>query len=116
MKLRLVASSAVFALLLAPGGRSGGGLGDVTDFSQMKRGRVGKKVSKITFEDAGGVDEAITELREVVGNESRHLYTLRIGRAGDQRELHYFLLGINELAIAGPGESGRLQQFFGMVQ
>jgi cell division protease FtsH len=64
--LPLMILATVFALLLAPGGRSGGGLGDVTDFSQMKRGRVGKKVSKVTFEDAGGVDEAITELREVV--------------------------------------------------
>src|SRR4051812_4032252 len=64
--LPLMILATAFALLLAPGGRSGGGLGDVTDFSQMKRGRVGKKVSKITFEDAGGVDEAIIELREVV--------------------------------------------------
>jgi len=64
--LPLMILATVFALLLAPGGRSGGGLGDVTDFSQMKKGRVGKKVSKVTFEDAGGVDEAITELREVV--------------------------------------------------
>ncbi|MBV9097511.1 MAG: ATP-dependent zinc metalloprotease FtsH [Frankiaceae bacterium] len=62
----LMILATVFALLLAPGGRSGGGIGDVTDFSQMKKGRVGKKVSKVTFEDAGGVDEAITELREVV--------------------------------------------------
>jgi cell division protease FtsH len=62
----LMILATVFALLLAPGGRSGGGIGDVTDFSQMKRGRVGKRLSKITFEDAGGVDEAITELREVV--------------------------------------------------
>jgi cell division protease FtsH len=64
--LPLMILATVFALLLAPGGRTGGGLGDVTDFSQMKRGRVGKRVSKVTFEDAGGVDEAITELREVV--------------------------------------------------
>jgi cell division protease FtsH len=64
--LPLMILATVFALLLAPGGRSGGGLGDVTDFSQMKRGRVGKKLSKVTFEDAGGVDEAIIELREVV--------------------------------------------------
>jgi cell division protease FtsH len=62
----LMILATVFALLLAPGGRSGGGIGDVTDFSQMKKGRVGKKISKVTFEDAGGVDEAITELREVV--------------------------------------------------
>jgi cell division protease FtsH len=62
----LMILATVFALLLAPGGRSGGGIGDVTDFSQMKKGRVGKRVSKITFEDAGGVDEAITELKEVV--------------------------------------------------
>jgi cell division protease FtsH len=64
--LPLMILATVFALLLAPGGRGGGGIGDVTDFSQMKRGRVGKRLSKITFEDAGGVDEAITELREVV--------------------------------------------------
>src|SRR3954470_6420145 len=64
--LPLMILATVFALLLAPGGRSGGGLGDVTDFSQMKKGRVGKKLSKVTFEDAGGVDEAIIELREVV--------------------------------------------------
>jgi len=64
--LPLMLLATVFALLLAPGGRSGGSLGDVTDFSQMKRGRVGKKLSMVTFEDAGGVDEAITELREVV--------------------------------------------------
>jgi cell division protease FtsH len=64
--LPLMLLATVFALLLAPGRGGGGGLGDVTDFSQMKRGRVGRKVSKVTFEDAGGVDEAITELREVV--------------------------------------------------
>jgi cell division protease FtsH len=64
--LPLMLLATVFALLLAPGGRGGGSLGDVTDFSQMKRGRVGKKVSLVTFEDAGGVDEAVTELREVV--------------------------------------------------
>ena len=64
--LPLMILATAFALLLAPGGRGGGGLGDVTDFSQMKKGRVGKKLSRITFEDAGGVDEAITELREVV--------------------------------------------------
>jgi cell division protease FtsH len=64
--LPLMILATIFALLLAPGGRSGGSLGDVTDFSQMKRGRVGRKVSKVTFADAGGVDEAITELSEVV--------------------------------------------------
>ena len=64
--LPLMILATVFALLLAPGGRGGSGIGDVTDFSQMKKGRVGKRVSKVTFEDAGGVDEAITELREVV--------------------------------------------------
>jgi cell division protease FtsH len=65
--LPLLILATVFAILLAPGGRGGGGgIGDVTDFSQMRRGRVGKGVSKITFEDAGGVDEAVAELREVV--------------------------------------------------
>jgi cell division protease FtsH len=65
--LPLLILATVFALLLAPGGRGGGGaIGDVTDFSQMRKGKVRKGASKITFEDAGGVDEAITELREVV--------------------------------------------------
>ena len=65
--LPLLILATVFALLLAPGGRGGGGaIGDVTDFSQMRKGKVGKGTSKITFEDAGGVDEAVAELREVV--------------------------------------------------
>src|SRR5437763_8426486 len=64
--LPLMILATVFALLLAPGRGGGSAIGDVTDFSQMKRGRVGKKLSKVTFEDAGGVDEAIIELREVV--------------------------------------------------
>ncbi|MDQ1695126.1 MAG: cell division protease FtsH [Frankiaceae bacterium] len=65
--LPLLILATVFALLLAPGGRGGGGaIGDVTDFSQLRKGRVRKGASKITFEDAGGVDEAVAELREVV--------------------------------------------------
>jgi cell division protease FtsH len=65
--LPLLILATVFALLLAPGGRGGGGaIGDVTDFSQLRKGRVRKGASKVTFEDAGGVDEAIAELREVV--------------------------------------------------
>ncbi|HET7529694.1 MAG TPA: ATP-dependent zinc metalloprotease FtsH [Mycobacteriales bacterium] len=65
--LPLLILATVFALLLAPGGRGGGGaIGDVTDFSQMRRGKVGKGASHVSFEDAGGVDEAIAELREVV--------------------------------------------------
>jgi cell division protease FtsH len=65
--LPLLILATVFALLLAPGGRgSGSGLGDVTDFSQLRKGRVRKGTSKVTFEDAGGVDEAVAELREVV--------------------------------------------------
>jgi cell division protease FtsH len=64
--LPLMILASAFALLLAPGGRGGSGIGDVTDFSQLRKGRVRRGLSKITFEDAGGVDEAITELREVV--------------------------------------------------
>jgi len=65
--LPLLILATVFALLLAPGGRGGGGaIGDVTDFSQLRKGKVRKGTSKITFEDAGGVDEAVAELREVV--------------------------------------------------
>ncbi|MFN2538840.1 MAG: ATP-dependent zinc metalloprotease FtsH [Mycobacteriales bacterium] len=65
--LPLLILATVFAILLAPGGRGGGGaIGDVTDFSQLRRGRVRKGASLVTFEDAGGVDEAITELRGVV--------------------------------------------------
>src|SRR5581483_7847049 len=65
--LPLLILATVFALLLAPGGRGGGsGIGDVTDFSQLRKGRVRKGTSAVTFEDAGGVDEAVAELREVV--------------------------------------------------
>jgi cell division protease FtsH len=65
--LPLLILATVFALLLAPGGRGGGGaIGDVTDFSQLRKGKVRKGTSKVTFEDAGGVDEAVAELREVV--------------------------------------------------
>ncbi|HET7530962.1 MAG TPA: ATP-dependent zinc metalloprotease FtsH [Mycobacteriales bacterium] len=65
--LPLLILATVFALLLAPGGRGGGSaIGDVTDFSQLRKGKVRKGASKITFEDAGGVDEAVAELREVV--------------------------------------------------
>jgi cell division protease FtsH len=65
--LPLLILATVFALLLAPGGRGGGSaIGDVTDFSQMRKGKVGKGASHVSFEDAGGVDEAIAELREVV--------------------------------------------------
>jgi cell division protease FtsH len=65
--LPLLILATVFALLLAPGGRGGGsGIGDVTDFSQLRKGRVRKGASVVTFEDAGGVDEAVAELREVV--------------------------------------------------
>jgi cell division protease FtsH len=74
-KLRLVTTfllpllilATVFALLLAPGGKKGGAIGGVVDFSQVRDGRVRSKgPALVTFESAGGVDEAITELQEVV--------------------------------------------------
>ena len=75
-KLRLVTTfllpllilATVFALLLAPGGKKGGAIGGVVDFSQVRDGRVrsNKGPALVTFESAGGVDEAVAELQEVV--------------------------------------------------
>jgi cell division protease FtsH len=74
-KLRLVTTfllpllilATVFALLLAPGGKKGGAIGGVVDFSQVRDGRVRSKgPALVTFESAGGVDEAVAELQEVV--------------------------------------------------
>jgi cell division protease FtsH len=64
--LPLLILASVFALLLAPGRRSGGSIGAVADFSTVRRGRVKSGASVVTFADAGGVDEAVAEMREVV--------------------------------------------------
>jgi cell division protease FtsH len=65
--LPLLILATVFALLLAPGGRGGkSGIGGVVDFSTVKNGRVKKGPAPVTFESAGGVDDAVAEMREIV--------------------------------------------------
>ena len=65
--LPLMILASVFALLLSPGRRGGSsGIGAIADFSTVRRGRVKKGASVVTFADAGGVDEAVAEMREVV--------------------------------------------------
>ena len=65
--LPLMILASVFALLLAPGRRGGsGGIGAIADFSTVRKGRVKKGAQVVTFADAGGVDEAVAEMREVV--------------------------------------------------
>jgi cell division protease FtsH len=65
--LPLLILATVFAILLAPGGKKGGGIGGVVDFSTVRDGRVKKgAATSVGFGSAGGVDEAIAELQEVV--------------------------------------------------
>ena len=65
--LPLLVLATVFAILLAPGGKKGGAIGGIVDFSTIKDGRVKKGIgSPVGFQSAGGVDEAVAELQEVV--------------------------------------------------
>jgi cell division protease FtsH len=65
--LPLMILASVFALLLAPSRRGGNsGIGAIADFSTVRKGRVRKGSSVVTFADAGGVDEAVAEMQEVV--------------------------------------------------
>jgi len=65
--LPLLILATVFAILLAPGGKKGGAIGGIVDFSTIRDGRVKKGTgSSIGFQSAGGVDEAVAELQEVV--------------------------------------------------
>ncbi len=64
--LPLLVLATVFAILLSPGGR-GGAIGGIVDFSTVRDGRVKKgTATSVGFGSAGGVDEAVTELQEVV--------------------------------------------------
>ncbi len=64
--LPLLILATVFAILLAPGGR-GGAIGGIVDFSTVRDGRVKKgTATSVGFASAGGVEEAVVELQEVV--------------------------------------------------
>lgn len=52
----------LFALIFVAG-RSRGSMGEVTDFSRLRRGTA---ASRVTFDDVAGVEEARVELREVI--------------------------------------------------
>jgi cell division protease FtsH len=60
--LPLLVLANLFALIFVAG-RSRGSMGEVTDFSRLRRRRA---ASRVTFDDVGGLDEARVELREVI--------------------------------------------------
>ena len=60
--LPLLILANLFALIFVAG-RSGGSMGEVTDFSRLRRRRA---ASRVTFADVAGVDEARVELQEVI--------------------------------------------------
>jgi cell division protease FtsH len=65
--LPLLILATVFAVLLAPSGGKGSTIGGIVDFSTVRDGRVKKgSGSPMGFQSAGGVDEAVIELQEVV--------------------------------------------------
>jgi cell division protease FtsH len=64
--LPLLVLATVFAILLSPGGR-GAAIGGIVDFSTVRGGRVKEgAATSVGFGSAGGVDEAVVELQEVV--------------------------------------------------
>jgi cell division protease FtsH len=60
--LPLLILANLFALIFVAG-RSRGSMGEVTDFSRLRRRRA---ASRVTFDDVAGVDEARVELEEVI--------------------------------------------------
>jgi cell division protease FtsH len=63
--LPLVILANLFALLFSLGKGGGSAIGDVINFGQIGKGKTKKGQSIISFEDVGGADEAVAELREV---------------------------------------------------
>jgi cell division protease FtsH len=63
--LPLVILANLFALLFFAGKKGGSAIGEVMTFGTIKKGKVGKSQAMISFEDVGGAEEAVAELREV---------------------------------------------------
>ncbi|HEX8003188.1 MAG TPA: ATP-dependent zinc metalloprotease FtsH [Mycobacteriales bacterium] len=63
--LPLMILANLFALLFSLGKQGGGAIGEVMTFGTIGKGKAKKGQSTISFEDVGGADEAVAELREV---------------------------------------------------
>ncbi len=63
--LPLMILANLFALLFTLGKGGSSAIGDVINFGSIGKGKAKKNASYVTFEDVGGADEAVTELREV---------------------------------------------------
>jgi cell division protease FtsH len=63
--LPLMILANLFALLFSLGKQGGGAIGEVMTFGTIGKGKAKKGNSAIGFDDVGGADEAVAELREV---------------------------------------------------
>jgi cell division protease FtsH len=63
--LPLMVLANLFGLLFSLGRGSGSAIGEVTTFGTIGKGKASKRQTTISFEDVGGADEAVAELREV---------------------------------------------------
>ncbi len=63
--LPLMILANLFAMLFTLGKGGSSAIGDVINFGSIGKGKAKKGASYVTFEDVGGADEAVTELREV---------------------------------------------------
>ncbi|HVE63536.1 MAG TPA: ATP-dependent zinc metalloprotease FtsH, partial [Mycobacteriales bacterium] len=63
--LPLMILANLFAMLFTLGKGGSSAIGDVINFGSIGKGKAKKNASYVTFEDVGGADEAVTELREV---------------------------------------------------
>jgi cell division protease FtsH len=63
--LPLMILANLFALLFSLGKGSGSAIGEVMTFGTIGKGKAKKGASAIGFDDVGGADEAVAELREV---------------------------------------------------
>ncbi|HEV2889576.1 MAG TPA: ATP-dependent zinc metalloprotease FtsH [Frankiaceae bacterium] len=63
--LPLMILANLFALLFSLGKQGGGAIGEVMTFGKIGKGDAKKGKSAIGFDDVGGADEAVAELREV---------------------------------------------------
>jgi len=63
--LPLMILANLFALLFSLGKGSGSAIGEVMTFGTIGKGKAKKGQSTVSFDDVGGADEAVAELREV---------------------------------------------------
>jgi cell division protease FtsH len=63
--LPLMVLANLFGLLFTAGRGSGSAIGEVTTFGTIGKGKASKRQTTVSFEDVGGADEAVAELREV---------------------------------------------------